>query len=60
MPGHEQDEQFDKGLPDYPLPEQIETLIDAGTHPPTARDLPVNAILLAPPSHHPSQVSTIM
>ena len=31
MPGHEQDEVFDAGLSEYPLPEQIERLIDAGT-----------------------------
>lgn len=32
MPGHEQEKVFDKGLPEYPLPEQIEKLIDAGIH----------------------------
>ena len=30
MPGREQDEVFDSGLADYPLPEQIERLIEAG------------------------------
>ena len=30
MAGHEQDEVFDVGLSEYPLPEQIEKLIEAG------------------------------
>jgi hypothetical protein len=32
MPGREQDEVFDSGLADYPLPEQIERLIDSGKY----------------------------
>ena len=30
LPGREEDEIFDSGLSEYPLPEQIERLIDAG------------------------------